>query len=204
MADYVAAVEVPMAVDVRTARFVTVEYPHLQGLRLVPLGLAFLVSAAFRAGWLPTLPWVAGRGAQVSFFGLLAIAVVAALPIGNWYAHRYGVVRLRLADNGALALVSFVVCLLALVGLEEWLHSSIPLARLFLVSGLLVLGTAYGCKRVHYLMLAAICLTVPWMLPQHMAPASRALVLDLLTGGGLLIAGIGDHLVLTRFLVRER
>jgi hypothetical protein len=193
-----------MAVDVRTARFVTVQYPHMQGLRLVPLGLAFLVSAAFRAGWVTAGPWAAGKGARLSFVGLLAAATVSARPIGTWYARRYGVVRLRRADNGALALLSFVVCLLALAGVQEWLQTLIPLARLFLVSGLLVLGTAHRCTRVHYLVLAAICVIVPWMLPPDVAPASRELVLDLLTGGGLLIAGVGDHLVLTRLLTVER
>jgi hypothetical protein len=42
--------------DIQTVRYVTTHYPRLQGLRLAPLGVPFLLSAAWRAGWLAWWP----------------------------------------------------------------------------------------------------------------------------------------------------
>jgi hypothetical protein len=54
--------------DVRRLPYVTEHHPSLEGLRVVPLGVPFLTSAAWRAGWLAWWPWTAGRDAELWFF----------------------------------------------------------------------------------------------------------------------------------------
>src|SRR3954470_10838304 len=102
--------------DRHMVRYITTHYARLHGLRLVPLGVPFLVSAAWRAGWLRWWPATEGRGATMWFLALLTTAVAISFPIRSWYERQFGSVAARRRDSGLPPLVAFV----ALVGLATW------------------------------------------------------------------------------------
>jgi hypothetical protein len=187
--------------DMQTLRYVTGHYERLQGLRLVPLGVVFLISAAWRVRWLAWWPHTAGEGAAQWFVALMAVAIVASFPIRSWYRRRFGIVRPRPFQAGALPLIAFTGVLVLLVWTEESLHLDVPLARWFLVAGLVLIGVAFRRVRAHYLVIAAACVFVPWWLGNVDMPLSdREAWLDVMVGMALLLAGLGDHLVLIRAL----
>src|SRR5438105_439270 len=103
--------------DVRRTLYIAEHYAHLQGLRLVPLGVCFLLSAAWRAGLLSWLPGSVGRGAQLWFLTSFLIAVVASWPIGSWYRHRMGAAAARAGHSGAVTLTMSVVAFVTLASL---------------------------------------------------------------------------------------
>src|ERR1700730_3478985 len=99
-------------VDARRVLYVTEHYAHLQGLRIVPLGVCFLGSGAWRAGLLGWVPGIAGRGARAWLAASVAIALGVSRVIGARY-RRQGVVRAPATATGAVTLatcfVSFVL-----------------------------------------------------------------------------------------------
>lgn len=187
-------------VHVRSVRYVTENYAQLQGLRLVPLGLVFLISAAWRIGWLRRWPGATGPGATYWFVAMTALALLASFPIRSWYHRRFGVVRPRPFENGAITLITFTLLLLALVWVEEQLSSPLPLARIFFIGTLVYIGTAQRGMRPHYLVIATACVIVAVWRPLDLPLVEREILTDLLSGLALLVAGIGDHLVVIRAL----
>jgi hypothetical protein len=184
--------------DVQKIRYVTSHYPQLQGLRLAPLGAVFIFSAVWRAGWLSSSPGATPRGAARCFLVLLAVALVASFPIQAWYQRRFGVVRLNSVENGTLALGTFAVMLIGLLWVEERIQSPVPLAGCLVAAALASIGAGARWLRPQYVVIAAACLIVRWLRPSD-GPGGEILA-DLVVGIGLLVAGIGDHVVLTRAL----
>src|ERR1700722_8985478 len=108
--------------------YVTERYADLQGLRVAPLGVPFVVSAAWRAGWLGGWPSPDDHIARYWFLASLAIAVALSYGIRAHYRGRFGVVRAPRWRTGVLSTVSLwggVVALAALQGRFGW-RLSVP------------------------------------------------------------------------------
>jgi hypothetical protein len=185
-------------VNARRVLYVTEHYAHLQGLRIVPLGVCFLGSGAWRAGLMGWVPGIAGRGARAWLVASLAIAVGLSLAIGARY-RRHGVVRPRATATGAVTLtacfVSFVV--LGRLPPNAWQVSMPALLAAFVLA---YLGVVADGLRRHYLVIAVACLVFAFAPLMRVPPAARNVALDLLIGMGLIVAGVGDHMALQRVL----
>ena len=182
--------------DLRTVRYVTENYVHLQGLRLVPLSAPFFASAVWRAGGLRWWPGTTGRGATYWFLASLALAVGVSFVIRTQYHRRFGQVRSFARDSGAWTLTVCAGCLLGALGMQETLAWPVSLPALFVGVVVGALGAMHGAFRRHYLLIAAACLGFAVLHPLGMSVSTQSVVLDLLIAMGLLTAGIGDHLVL--------
>jgi hypothetical protein len=183
--------------DLHRIHYVTGHYAHLQGLRLLPLSAPFLLAAAERMAGRPFVPaavWV-----------LVVVASLAApLRIGQYYARRFGQAPAPRWGTGMFTLVASVTAFLCFEWLQETLSPSISLPLLFVAVMLARLGLAAGRLRVHYLWIAA-AVAVFAMLPRDGMPDGvRPVIGNLLIGGGLAIAAIGDDRVLRRALTTER
>jgi hypothetical protein len=185
-------------VNARRVLYVTEHDTHLQGLRLVPLGVCFVWSGAWRAGLMEWVPGVGGRGARAWFVSSLAIALGASLVIGARY-RRHGVVRPRATATGAVTLtacfVSFV--LVGRLPPNAWQVSMPALLVAFVVA---YLGVVADGLRRHYLVIALACLVFAFAPLMRVPLAAREVALDRLIGIGLIGAGVGDHVALQRLL----
>ena len=181
----------------RQVRWVIGHYSQLQGWRLVPLGLVFLASGAWRGGlrgWLPH---------QVSGRTALAVGIATALalsfPIKRWYRRTFGGARSDSAwrDTAGLFVITagFIICT---VVADRVRMVSIP--ALFVGCALLSTFIASDGRRWHYAVVAS-----SWLL-FSIAPATRldlsirATLLDALIGGSLIVCGLGDHRLLSKAL----
>jgi hypothetical protein len=186
--------------DLQRLRFVTERYPHLQGLRLIPLGLPFLVSAAWRDGQLEWVPGTAGLGPGLWFLALLLTALVISVAMGSYYRHRFGTVEPKRDLTSVLAGLLFAVLFLCSLGMQDILPFNISLPAVVIGTGVGYLGVAGGQQRTHYLALAALSLFFATLgsfgVPLH----ARDVLLDDLIGIGLIVIGVGDHLLLRRTL----
>jgi hypothetical protein len=187
-----------IVVNARRVLYVTEHYAHLQGLRLVPLGVCFLGSGAWRAGLMGWVPGIAGRGARAWFVASLAIALGLSPAIGAHY-RRHGVVRPRVTTTGAVTLttcfVSFV--LVGRLPPNAWQVSMPVLLVAFILA---YLGVVAGGLRRHYLVIALACVLFAFAPLMRVPLAARNVALDLLIGMGLIGAGVGDHVALQRVL----
>jgi len=179
--------------DLHRVHYVTEHYAHLQGLRLLPLSLPFLLAAIERMAGRPFVP--AGAWA------LLVVLVVAApFHIGRYYARRFGQVQPPRWRTGLFTLIASTVAFLWFEWLQETASPPVSLPLLFVALVLARLGLVAGRLRVHYLWIAS-AVAVFAVLPRAGVPADvRALAGDLLIGVGLAVAAIGDDRVLRRVL----
>lgn len=184
--------------DLMTLRYVAEHYAQMQGLRLVPLGLVFLALAAWRDGQLfPS----AARPSVLRMFGLAVIlALLAALVIGAWYRRRFGVVHPLKVAAGAPALVATFAVAVVLIAVQDAIDAPFSLSLTFVAAALAYTGVAHRGLRKHYLWIAVPCLLLANAAAFGVDSVTSQVMLDLLIGGGLLVAGIGDHLVLRRVL----
>jgi hypothetical protein len=186
--------------DCPTVRYVTTHYTRLQGLRLVPLGIPFLLSAAWRARWIGWWPGTEGRGAVTWFVALVAAAVLVSFPIRRWYERRFGTVRTRFRDNGLLPMLAFVALVAAAVWFQLQFAPRVLLPMLVLGLILAMIGWHDLPVRPHYIALGLAWAVFAWVQPLGVPPTARPVLFDLLVGGGLIVAGVGDHRALVRVL----
>jgi hypothetical protein len=185
-------------VDARRVLYVTEHYAHLQGLRIVPLGVCFLGSGAWRAGLLGWVPGIAGRGARAWLAASVAIALGVSRVIGARY-RRHGAVRPRATATGVVTLTACFVSFVMVGRLppNAW-QVSMPVLMVACV--LAYLGVVADGLRRHYLVIALACLVFAFAPLLGVPSAARSLALDLLIGVGLIAAGVGDHAALQRVL----
>jgi hypothetical protein len=177
--------------DLRRIRYVTEHYEQLQGLRLLPLGVPFLLSSLWRLARPGPAPFLSASGWAL----LLASAFVLSALIGRYYARHFGQAH-PLRWRTVLPLVAFFW----LEWLQEIRPFPVPLPVLFVAVVLARIGMAAGWLRSHYLFIAAACATFA-LLPLLGVPLEiRAAALDGLIGGGLAVAAIGDDRVLRRVM----
>jgi hypothetical protein len=186
--------------DLQRLHFVTERYPHLQGLRLVPLGLPFLLSAAWRAGQLSWVPGTSGSGAGLWFLGLLLVGLMCAVALGTYYRERFGSVQPVRTFTGPLAALLFAGVFLFSLWTQDTLSPSISLPAAAVGLGLGCLAVVGGQVRTHYLALAALCVAFATLGSLGVSFHARDLLFDDLVGIGLIVAGIGDHRLLRRTL----
>src|SRR5688572_7265615 len=98
--------------DLQRLRYVTERYEHLQGLRLVPMGIPFLFSALWRDGELTWVPGIDGSGARMWFLALVALAVGLSFIAKTYYQRRFGIVRPAINAMAALAASVFASLLI--------------------------------------------------------------------------------------------
>jgi hypothetical protein len=182
-------------------RYVTARYHHLQGLRLIPLALLFLISAAWRDGLLRWVPGTAGEGARVWFLGLGVTALALSIAAGRYYRRRFGNVQPAAPFAGAFSFSVFAALLVLAFTYPDSADSLIPVPTLILAIAIGYAGLSGGRIRPHYLAVALLvaifaCLGV-FSVPFH----TRDVLLDQLTGVSLIVIGVGDHLLLRRTLV---
>jgi hypothetical protein len=179
-------------INTRRLQYVAEHSPYLEGLRIVPLGVPFLASAAWRAGWLTWWPWTAGRGAERWFFASLATAIVLSCPIRAWYRRRWGARQPPRHRNGAATLTMSAIGVVALA-LWQPDHIRVSIPVVFVGLQLLTLGGVGHGARTHYRVIAGACFVVACVPLAGVSLHLRAIALDLLIGGGLIGAGWGEH-----------
>lgn len=186
--------------ELQRLRYVTQRYAHLQGLRLVPLGIPFLASAAWRDGQLTWLPGTDGNGPSYWFVALFAVALTISVAIGGYYRRRFGTVQPARSLRGPLRLAAFLAALALAFWLQDTLPAVISLPALVIGTAIAYVGVVGHSLRTHYLALAVLCLVFATLgtfgVPLH----ARDVLLDDLIGIGLIVVGIGDHLLLRRTL----
>jgi hypothetical protein len=188
-------------IDTLRLQYVTDHHAYLEGLRIVPLGVPFLASAAWRAGWLTWWPWTAGRGAERWFWASLATAILSSYPIRAWYRRRWGA-RLPPRRRTGAATLTMSAIGVVVVGLFQPDHVRVSFPLVFVGMELLLLGVVGRGVRTHYLVIASACVVVACLPLAGVSVHLRAIALDLLVGGGLIGAGWGDHRAL-RAVVAE-
>jgi len=182
--------------DLKRLRFVTERYPHLQGLRLVPLGIPFLLSALWRNGQLPGVPGTTGYGAGYWFIGLLVVALAASSLVGRYYARHFGSVESERAKSDLLGSVGFLAIFFAAVWTQDQLASGPSIPALVIALALGYLGISGGGFRSHYFAVAILTLLFATLGPLGVPMQIREVLLDHLIGFGVIFVGIGDHLLL--------
>jgi hypothetical protein len=186
--------------DLRHVRYVTAHYAHLQGLRLVPLGVPFLVSALWRGGWLSWWPGARAPGASMWFVLMLAAAVGVSYIIEASYRAQFGDVRALPGRGGAATLLLSFIAYMGLGWLQQWAQWPVSVVLLSVAAAFSRLGLVERGLRKHYVPLAVACLAFALWMSIDASPRLLAIACDLLIGVGLITAGIGDDRVLRRVL----
>ena len=186
--------------DLHRFRYVTERYPHLQGLRVAPLGVPFLLSAAWRAGQLSWVPGTSGYGAGYWFLGLMALALIVSVALARYYRQRFGSVQPGRRLKGPLLFCGFLALFSASIWAQEQFSSAVSLPAVVIGTALGYLGVSGGQLRIHYLTLAAVALGFATLGTFGVSVHARDVLLDELIGIGLIVIGVGDHLLLRRTL----
>lgn len=186
--------------DLRTIRYLTANYAHLQGLRLVPLGLLFLVSAAWRAGWLPWPPDGPGHVADRWFAVAFLACLLVGLGLGRYYRTQFGAVRPLPSRFHAPPLLIVFLAFVLLVAIQDTVAWRFPLPLVFLGAMLSVLGLAAAGLRHHYIAIAVACMAWPSLAIVGVSLPVQHVLVDLLIGLGLIVGGVGDHRILRHLL----
>src|SRR5678815_3470673 len=133
--------------QLKTLHYVAARYPHLQGLRLLPLAIPFIASAAWRIGWLQWLPGTDGHGAGRWFFGAFAVALVVSWAMSAYYRHRFGVVVTVHRMRAALRTLVFAAALVVTLALPLDYASTISLPMVVIATGIAAVGLTGGVVR---------------------------------------------------------
>ena len=184
--------------DLRRLRYVTERFPHLQGLRFVPLGIPFLISALWRGGYLDWVPWTTGAGARFWFLALFVAALGCSSIAKAHYRRQFGDVTPAINVTAVLAASVFAGLLIVAAALQGDTVVSIP--ALVVALGLGYVGVAGGELRWHYVLVAALVALFGTLRLVGLPLETRSVMFDLLAAVGFVVIGIGDHLLLRRTL----
>ena len=186
--------------QLQRVHFVVKRYPHLQGLRLLPIGLVFVASGLWQAGYFRWWPGAADAAGQWWFAGAFVVALVAAVALGRYYRARFGSVDPLPNVPAFLSAVGFGAMVVGAVWLQTALDSPISVPLLFVAAALMFVGLTGGYVRVHYVVVGTACLLLATMGVFGVPLQTRLVLLDYVIGGGLIAVGIGDHLLLRNTL----
>lgn len=182
------------------------EYPDIQGLRMIPVGLFFLLLAPQHI----SRRWLGGQGNCTYSLVLLIAITFSWFLIGQYYQRVFGQVRpLRSAWRQGFWGVGVLVFFIVVVILENGLYrannalaispTGLALAGLYLLAGLVVI------KRWYFTLFGATLLGIA-LLPllthttvAHPLYGTFGLVFSLVFGVGLILTGLLDHLRLRRY-----
>lgn len=181
-------------------RYVTERYEQLQGLRLAPLGIPFLLSAAWRDGQLSWVPGTNGIGAHVWFASLVCGAIGLSLIAKNYYRRRFGNVQSAATIKTPLAAFVFTA-MFVLAAAVQGDSSPLSVPAIIIALGLGYVGLVGGIPRPHYLAMAGLVTLFSLLGPLGVPLHTRDVLCDQLFGIGFLVIGLGDHLLLRDTLV---
>jgi hypothetical protein len=180
--------------------YVTSRYPQLQGARSIPLSLVFLASAWWRAGGIHLPGDDLPRGPEAWFFAGLGAAIVASYVIGRWYTQSLGSIGQHPTRSGALPILTTCVLVAFAVWVQEALEWRVSLPAITVGSVLIATGLAHHRFRVHYVAAGVVLLAYSTLQLFGVGLSTLDATFDAVIGIVLLIAGIGDHVLLTRTL----
>jgi len=181
-------------------RYVTERYECLQGLRLVPLGIPFLVSAAWRDGQLAWAPGTHGIGPRIWFASLFTLAIGVSRIARGYYRRRFGNVQSAATVRTPLAAFVFTATFVLAASVQPESPSvSIPVVIVSL--GLGYVGLVGGVARLHYLAIAGLTALFATLGPLGVAVHARDVLFDQLVGIAFIVIGVGDHVLLRDTLV---
>ncbi len=180
-------------------RYVTERYDQLQGLRFVPLGIPFLLSAAWRDGQLAWAPGTTGVGPRIWFISLMTAAISLSLLARSYYRRRFGNVQSSATIRTPLAAFVFTAMFVLAVSVQA--DSSLSLPAVIVALGLGYVGLVGGVARPHYLAMAALVALFATLGPFGVPLHARDVLCDQLVGIAFIVIGIGDHLLLRDTLV---
>ena len=187
-----------MAEDIKRARYVVKHFQDLQGLRLIPFAIFFLIGAYYDASLnLESLTQHPRLALIFVMPTVLIISILASRKIGQWYERRYGYVETRGMNAfrpvawhivfGCGFLVGLHNGLLLLLGLYLWSKARpsrhIPSAAVFLALAVNWPGVDTGVQAI----------------PANMGLNHYA-VLDLILAAVLAGVGLYNHRLLRRHL----
>lgn len=192
----------------RQMRFVTENYELLQGLRMVPFGLWFLVMAVGDLAHIPAL-----QQGRLDYPFLLLI-VVGGLYwwSGVYYVHTYGRVRQRAKSMGQKLLAGWPL-LLFVAGIAIDVLLELPVSFLAIALSFyffVPFMKALPLLRVHYAFIGLVMLGLSLM-PlfvagslklEFFAPSGAYFLLGM--GLALIVAGVLDHLWLRSVMQPEQ
>jgi hypothetical protein len=181
--------------DLQRLRDFAERHPHLQGLRLVPLGIPFLLSAVWPEAQLHRVPDSAGFVAEWRFMSLLAIAALFSFEIGRDYRERFGSIQPVRNIRTQLWVCVVGVYLFGALWMQNHSDEFILPAAVIGIA-LAFVGSRGGEIRLHYDACAILALAFSALGAFGVPFRTRDILLDGLIGFGLVIIGVGDHLVL--------
>ncbi len=182
--------------DIRQLRFVTENYPNLQGLRLVPFALLFLAK-----------PLTSVLDSTLAFVIALALAFSLFFAIGEYYKRTFGRVqrRSRSRARDLVLILLFGAGFFAALWIDEKFQP--PFSTIGLLVALLFAGIHLRSrvKRRHYAVLALLFLMLSFLpmiglLTTGDLFGKGAPIGELVLGLTYLLVGILDHLLLVRSL----
>lgn len=182
-------------------RYVTERYEQLQGLRLVPLGIPFLLSSAWRSGHLTSVPGSSGIGPRIWFVALIVVAVALSIRTKAYYERRFGDVQSARAVKAPLAAFVFAALFILSVSVPPDGKTTVSAPAVIIGLGLGYLGVAGGLFRHHYVLIAVCVMFFAALGPLGVPVHTRAVLWDQLMGTGFVLIGVGDHLLLRRTLL---
>ena len=182
--------------DLGRVRYVTERFGSLQGLRVVPLGLYFLIMSA---GDAELIPYVRQGALDVSF-GIIVLCFGASWLIGRYYDRRFGRVAAATKSEFTVGALMGVIAYFLSGFVDARLHPPVSLSALFIGAVTLYYWNGpLGRRRTHYAVLGAVFVLLG-LSPLVTATLERA-PLDYITysvvmGVGIIACGVLDHVML--------
>jgi hypothetical protein len=190
----------PSADQLQCVHWVIRHYAQLQGFRFVPLGVVFLVSSTWRAGFRGWLPQ--GVGSRAAFFIGLATAVATSFPIQRWYRRHFGRAGSPSTWGDASGLVLLTLGFMACASVGERVRAvSIP--ALFVGCALLSTLIASEGRRWHYGPVAACWIVFSMAGRIGLSSSIRDVLLDGFIGLSVIVCGLGDHRLLSKTIAKD-
>jgi hypothetical protein len=179
-------------------------FTRLQGLKLVPFGLALIVMALFQA---PPYPFEDRTGTDITIPLVAWLAALAGwVVISRWYRRSYGEVRPRARLATLAGAAAFVVAYAAADAVVAQRAFPIDLRGIVVAGGFAAIALAAPRLRGWYYAGAALVLLIITLLPLTgtVSPeplfGPHATVGRLIAGVALILCGLLDHRLLSRSL----
>src|SRR5579871_99317 len=157
-------------------RYITEHYAQLQGLRLLPLSVPFLVAACW-----DLFPMIRPEAVppRVVELILVAFALAVSFPIRVYYERQFGTVPTLPWRSGVLPLLGYGALLAVAEITRERLFWSFPIPVMVLAVLLARLGLRASGLRSHYLWMALACMAFLALGRWHVSTQIRATAFDL-------------------------